>query len=403
VRRPASRGSGTSEEIEMDAKKVVMTVRRRKAWLFGKLGPAKLANLATATKDFALKRETTRSLPAMVKIDISPVCNLRCTACVHAEPQGNEILEKQAFAPSHRMDLEQFAKLIDQIRGKATSVSLYYLGDPYAHPQVDEMCRIAADANLEVHCSSNFSFGFKDERIRSIVESGLTHLTVCIDGLSQEKYQRTRVGGNIKRVIDNLERVAKHRKQIGSKYPLIEVQYIKFQHNLDEMEEARRLCERVGVDQFSSFWGDLHNWTDRDPGQYEVLGPLRDKRLPHCYWPWFSTVIKWNGDVIPCCTHRQGTQYAPGEDPRVFGNVFEKPLAEIWNSVPYQQARRLSASPAASDADPKLKGHFCDACPALFETDRASTGRWASEHVFEEFYEVDERGRTRRKDAAAGS
>jgi len=386
----------------MNAKMLIKTVRRRKAWLFGRLGPRKLWNLVTATKDFALKRETSRSIPAMVKIDISPVCNLSCTACVHAEPQGNPVLERQVFKPSHRMDVEHFSHIIEQIRGKATSVSLYYLGDPYTHPDVDAMCRVAADAGLEVHCSSNFSFGFKDERIRSIVESGLTHLTVCIDGLSQEKYQRTRVGGNIARVLKNLERVCEYRKQIGSKYPLIEVQYIKFQHNLDELEEARKLCEQLGVDQFATFWGDLHNWTDRDPGQYEVLGPLEDKRLPHCYWPWFSTVIKWNGDVIPCCTHRQGMQYAPGADARVFGNVFQTPLEEIWNSIEYQQARRLSASPSASERDPALKSHFCDACPALFKTTRAGTGRWANEHVFEEFYEIDERGRTRRKAASAG-
>src|SRR5690606_37126172 len=193
--------AGLPGEASMNAKMLIKTVRRRKAWLFGRLGPRKLWNLVTATKDFALKRETSRSIPAMVTLDISPVCNLSCTACVHAEPQGNPVLERQVFKPSHRMDVEHFSHIIEQIRGKATSVSLYYLGDPYTHPDVDAMCRVAADAGLEVHCSSNFSFGFKDERIRSIVESGLTHLTVCIDGLSQEKYQRTRVGGNIARVL----------------------------------------------------------------------------------------------------------------------------------------------------------------------------------------------------------
>ena len=35
-----------------------------------------------------------------------------------------------------------------------------------------------------------------EERLESIVESGLTNLTVCIDGFSQETYSRTRVGPN---------------------------------------------------------------------------------------------------------------------------------------------------------------------------------------------------------------
>ena len=258
-------------------------------------------------------------------------------------------LEKQVFAPKHKMTIEQYRGIIEQIKDKASAVSLYYLGDPMVHPDLDRMCRIAADAGLQVHASTNFSFGLKDDRIRSIVESGLSHLTVCIDGLSQEKYQRTRVGGNIARVINNLERVTKVRKELGQKDPLIEVQYIMFQHNLDEVEKARKFCEDLGVEQFTTFWGDLHNWTDRDPGNFEVIGPKPTKDLPHRYWPYFSTVIKYNGDVIPCCTHRQGMQYAPGADARVFGNVFEKEFAEIWNSPEYQQARRIVSDPTRSE------------------------------------------------------
>lgn len=386
----------------MDTKLLVASVMRRRAWLFGRMDARRALNLAGATKDFALKRETMRALPAMVKIDISPLCNLRCTACVHADPNGNPTLEKQVFEPKHKMTVEQFQRIVDQIGGRATSVSLYYLGDPMVHPDLDRMCRIAADAGLQVHISTNFSFGLKDDRIRSIVQSGLSHLTVCIDGLTQEKYQRTRVGGNIGRVVNNLRRVSQVRKELGRKYPLIEVQYIMFQHNLEEVEQARKLCEELGVEQFSTFWGDLHNWTDRDPGNFDVIGPRPAKALPHCYWPYFSTVVKYNGDVIPCCTHRQGMQYAPGADARVFGNVFDKDLAEIWNSPEYRQARRIVSDPTRSDSEPELKNHFCDACPVLFETTRNDAARWANQARFEDVYALNEKGKPVRKAASSG-
>ena len=383
----------------MDTKLLISAVTRRRAWLFGRMDARRALNMVSAAKDFALKREKMNAFPAIVKIDISPLCNLRCTACVHADANGNPTLEKQVFAPAHRMSVEQFRGIVEKVKGKATAVSLYYLGDPMAHPDLDKMCRIAADAGLQVHASTNFSFGFKDERIRSIVESGLSHLTVCIDGLSQEKYQRTRVGGNIARVIHNLERVSKVRKELGQKYPLIEVQYIMFQHNLDEVEQARKFCDDIGVEQFTTFWGDLHNWTDRDPGNFDVIGPKPKKNLPHCYWPYFSTVIKYNGDVIPCCTHRQGMQYAPGADARVFGNVFEKDFAEIWNSPEYQQARRMVSDPTRSETDPTLKEHFCDACPVLFETTRNENARWGNQATFEDVYTLNEKGKPVRKSA----
>jgi hypothetical protein len=176
-----------------------------------------------------------------------------------------------------------------------------------------------------------------------------------------------------------------------------------FQHNLEEVEKARKLCTDLGVEQFVTFWGDLHNWTDRDPGKFDVIGPRPAKRTPHCYWPYFSTVVKWNGDVIPCCTHRQGMQYAPGADARIFGNVFEKDFAEIWNSPEYQQARRIVSDPTKSSNEPVLKKHFCDACPILFETTRNENAAWGNQSTFEELYVLNEKGRPVRKSAAGGS
>ncbi len=385
----------------MDTKLLIRVIARRRAWLFRRLDVHKALNLASATVDFALKREKIRALPPIVKIDISPLCNLRCTACVHADPNGNAALEKQTFGRGQRMAVDQYRRIIEQIKGKTAAVSLYYLGDPMTHPDLDGMCRIAADAGLQVHVSTNFSFGFTDERIRSIVQSGLSHLTVCIDGLSQEKYERTRVGGNIARVVGNLERVASVRTELGQKSPLIEVQYIMFQHNLDEVEKARTLCGNLGVDQFSAFWGDLHNWTDHDPGNCAVTSPRAARALPRCYWPYFSTVIKWNGDVIPCCTYRHGSQYVPNADARVFGNVFARDLVAIWNSPEYRQARRLVSDPGRSGREPELKRHFCDSCPVLFETTHDHHVRKGDRVRFEEVYTLNEKGRPVRKGGTA--
>ena len=78
------------------------------------------------------------------------------------------------------------------------AVSMYYLGDPLMHPDLDEMCRITSNGGLNAHISSNFSFSLTDERLRSLVLSGLTHLTVCVDGFSHETYSRTRVGGRLR-------------------------------------------------------------------------------------------------------------------------------------------------------------------------------------------------------------
>lgn len=379
---------GPQTGIGVNVKQLIQTTWRRRSWLFRNLTARKVWNLATTSVEFALRREKMLSKPCYVKIDISPICNLRCTVCVHADPNGSELLERQVFAPGHKMSVEQFSRIIDQIKDHATAVSLYTWGDPMTHPDLPELCRVASDAGLQVHISTNFSFKLNDERVRRLTESGLTHLTVCVDGLSQEKYEKTRVGGRVEWVLSNLERVCRFRRELGRTFPLVEVQFIKFKHNVDELEEARRLCESYGVDEFASFWGALHNYADREPENYRTLTPRPRRMLPGCFWPHYSMVIKYNGDVIPCCEHRMAAQHAPGADDRVFGNVFENSVAEIWNSPPYQQARRFVSDPTRSEREPGLKKHFCDGCFVIFETTlEEDTARWGNEHGWDEVFE----------------
>jgi len=384
----------------MKGKRLLQTVVRRRHWLFARLDPRKLVNLALAGGAFLLRRETTPALPAMVKIDISPLCNLRCTACVHADANGEPTLEAQQFGARDRMSLEQYRRIIDRIRGRTIAVSLYYLGDPLVHPDLDAMCRIAADAGLQVHVSTNLSFGLSDARIRSLVTSGLSHLTVCLDGLVQEQYERTRVGGNIARVLENLRRICETRRALDTRQPRIEAQYILYQHNEHDEPAARALCAELGVDEFASFWGALDNWAGRSPERYRVLGPRRAAGMPLCSWPHFSTVVKFNGDVIPCCNFRQGEQYARGVDSKAFGNVFEQGLDAIWNGPAYRRARQLTADPARAERDPTLREHFCHACPELYETTFQETTLWGNQVRFEDVYEIDERGRPVRRRAS---
>lgn len=381
----------------MNAQRLIETTWRRRDWLFRRLGPSKLLNLVRASIAFGLKRETTPAMPAVVKIDITPVCNLSCTMCIHADVNGSEHIASQNFSPRHHMSIERFTEIIDQLEGKAASVSLYTWGDPLAHPELATLCRIASDAKLQTHISTNFSFKLSDEKIHELVDSGLSHLTICVDGLTQENYERTRVGGRIDWVLHNLERVCDRRRAKGATLPLVEVQYIKYQHNLHEEQAARELCEKFGVNQFSTFWGALHNLADVMPDNLETYNPKPDATLPGCFWPHYSMVIKYNGDVIPCCEHRGAAQHVPGGDQRTLGNVFKTSIAEVWNSPAYQATRRLVNNPTGADDDPDTKCNYCRDCFVIYDTNIAEKRRWANHHRFEDIFDKEDSKRPVRK------
>jgi MoaA/NifB/PqqE/SkfB family radical SAM enzyme len=374
-------------------------VLRRRAWFTENATLRQQANLLLGASQFALKQEVMRAWPVLVKIDISPLCNLKCTFCVHARPSGlaGDLLEQQTFSARQWMSVDQFRRIVQQIGGRSMAVSLYYLGDPLVHPELDEMCRTARAAGLNVHISSNFSFVLSDTRLRTLLASGLTHLTVCVDGLQQDTYELTRVGGRIALVLDNLERLLAFRRQSGQRYPRVEVQFVKFQHNTRQLADAIAWCAQRGVDQFTDFWGNLYNYADVNPGKFGVFGPKPSAWLPRCTWPHFAMTIKYDGSVIPCCYYRVADQYRQGVDQRAVGNVFEANVWQVWNSPAYQQLRRFVSAPQRVLAEAALHNTFCDGCPTIFETDVDRHAPTAEFHQWEELYRRDERNRVVRR------
>ncbi|MBN1521427.1 MAG: SPASM domain-containing protein [Candidatus Aureabacteria bacterium] len=357
----------------------------------------KIKNLAKAGMQYALKKEKLSSWPAVVKIDISPLCNLECLICVHADPGSCSHLKRQIFHAKQRMPLEKYRNIIEEIKGKTCAVSLYFLGDPFMHPDLLEMCGIAKEAGLNVHISTNFSYNFSDEKIERIARSGITHMTVCVDGITQETYEKTRIKGSIQLVFSNLKRLCQYKASHSLSCPEIEIQYIKFQHNLHELDEAKKIFKAMGINYFYHFWGDLHNYSDIEPGKYRVYRYKSTKVIPQCLWPYFFMLIKYNGDVLPCCFYRVASQYSAENPSTVIGNVFEKSVWEVWNSLKYQEIRRLVSSPGLSSKGKGLKETFCDGCYFLTLSDFEEITRRADKYRFEDVYAIDKNGKAVRK------
>jgi MoaA/NifB/PqqE/SkfB family radical SAM enzyme len=378
---------------------VTSGISRRRNWLMDNLTPRKAANMLLAAGQFAMRSEVMRAFPVIAKVDISPLCNLRCTMCVHARPSAGAaaLLGEQRFSSGQRMSVDRYREVASQLAGRTSAVSLFYLGDPLVHPHLEEICDATREAGMNSHVSTNFSFVLSEERLRSLIKSGLTHLKVCVDGVTQETYGRTRVGGRIAVVLDNLRRVLRIRREMNRRYPRVEVQYIKYRHNLGEIDEARARCLAWGADQFTEMWGSLHNVTDL-LGTNPPLGRPRPPRtLPRCLWPYFALLVRYDGGVIPCSNHRQGSQYTEGEDRHELGNVFESGVWAVWNSPAYRRLRRLSANPRRARTEPDLACTFCEHCPELFETDVDRYFRRANGYNWEEMYEQDARGHVIRK------
>lgn len=347
----------------------LVNVRRRQAWLLDNATPQTFANANLAMAHYVAKSRVLRSWPVFLKIDLSPACNLACTVCVHAPPDGNPELERQQFATNQKMDLGLLEQIVSEVKGKTAALSMYYLGDPLMYPRLNEAAQVAARAGLNTHISSNFSFHLSDQKIRDLVTSGLTHISVAVDGFTQQTYERTRVGGRLDWVRSNLERLVAYRRRLGQRYPRIEVQYIRFRHNEHERDQALTYFRGLGVDQVFDFWGSAHNYTDTDVRSRTVGEPREPGGLPKCWWPYLAMLIRFDGAVLPCCSLRLTEQYVGGDgDDRAVGTIRGGDLWSIWNGSHYQEMRKLLADPAKVHGPETEARSFCYGCNNVYHT-----------------------------------
>lgn len=332
--------------------------------------PRKVANMLLAEAELRLARTSLRALPYYYLIDICNACNLRCPLCA----TGVGALGRTQGS----MSFEEYRSILDKVKRYALVVSLYNHGEPFLNKDIFDIIEYTAQSNVGSQVSSNFNWPMPVNP-RDIVRAGLEYITVSLDGVSQEAYQQYRVGGDIQEVFGNMRALLAARKELGSRTPFVEWQFIVFKHNEHEMAEARELAEKWGVDLLRfvapgippEMMGDPElrsKWMPRDPLFWE-RNPLDTAERGYvydrtCFYLYRSMAIYYGGGVTPCCfSHDRRDD---------FGNIHEQGVAEIWNNARYRSARALfSRSGAAQEREPVV----CDACPMFRQTGGGACGR----------------------------
>jgi len=135
---------------------------------------------------------------------------------------------------------------------KLILIRLDGLGESLLHPDICEFVRIANRKRVSTMISTNFSISRNDIDIcEELVCSGLDHLIVSIDGHTQEVYEKYRIGGDLKLVIDNVKRLVSIRNESKLRYPFVEIQFIGFEHSREFADEMKKVMQITGADRLT--------------------------------------------------------------------------------------------------------------------------------------------------------
>jgi MoaA/NifB/PqqE/SkfB family radical SAM enzyme len=339
-----------------DVVPILIQIFNKRAVFTRNLTLAKVVNCLSAAAYYLFGKWQPK-FPPILKIETTILCQLRCPTCAHGYLEDGIWIFKKSDG---EMSFGMFCRVIDQVRKTCIAASLYNLGEPMLNKNMPRMIRYAQANGINTYFTSNFSMPISNEHLTELVESGLTLIVVAMDGFSQETYSRTRINGNFTLVRDNLQRLCFLKRARGRKYPIIQVQSLIFEHNIHEKEKVTSFCREVGVD-------ILHFGFGAVPITHPPHTVPSAKRIfPKCLWPFFNLVVRYNGDVNPCCIRKNDLHLIKAEETWVAGNVGEQSISDIFTGPQMSAIRSLSRDPTLTGPLSRTFAEYCLGCPILY-------------------------------------
>ena len=305
-----------------------------------------------------------RTVPREVYIEPTNRCNELCQTC----PRTFYTREPEAD-----LDLQRFVRVLDQFPG-VERVVLHGLGEPLLARDLPAMVSEANRRGARVLFNTN-ALALHRRLAERLVAAGLDELRVSMDAADRRTYFAIRGVDGYARAMRRTADFCTLLRELGTEKPWVSLVFTGMQENLHELPRVIEQAGEMGVHAVvlqrlvyfetglavrgQSLMGTnvgaiLARCQDAATrAGIELLGtgglapvdslkPV-DARRPWsgCSRPWRSTYVTANGNVLPCCFAPFTTTDYEGV---ILGNLFERPITEIWNGSEYEAFRRAHAS-----------------------------------------------------------
>jgi pyruvate-formate lyase-activating enzyme len=291
----------------------------------------RLGNAALLAVEMGLRRTRTHSRPLVTKIEPTNLCNFQCPGCRTGSGEDK--------SPRGQIAWDDFQKIVDRTYKHSFKLILYMWGEPFINKNIYRMIEYAAAKNLGVQISTNLNVFRPEVDAPKVVASGLEHMIVALDGITQDVYEKYRVGGKVDKVINGVAAILGERARAGKRFPFVELQFIVFPHNRHQIEEVEALAHRLGVDRLTFIESK-----SREEAMVENGKPVLPEK---CHALWTMACFNWDGSFSPCCDSVDDS----------FGNVLTEDFGSLLNSPKIQAARSLMSS--QPQAGPPSKCQRC--------------------------------------------
>lgn len=304
--------------------------------------------------------------PISAHIDVSSVCNYKCSFCFQADMEGmKKVGLKRGF-----MDVEMFKKIVDDCAAfpeKIKKIKIGNHGEPTLNPDVVEMVAYARKSDC-ADIIEMFTNGSKLEPIinKGLVEAGLQRINISLEGLTDQRYMEVAgVKQVFQEIIDGVRDLYETKTRFNSDlkiYVKIADQAHALKKDSTEIfvltEEEKKyffdtfgpICDEIFVEKVVPQWAETQLTKQNDVTETGMYGQSISAWKEVCPFIFMYMQFNCDGTVSPCTL----------DWPRkvVVGNVNDESVSDIWNG---DSLRELQVAMLAG----KRKCiNFCGACSA---------------------------------------
>jgi len=275
---------------------------------------------------YSLHNETPNGLPTTYYIETAMACNLACPECVIGVDKVNR---KKGY-----MSYENFETISNKIKPYAKLVYLHVWGEPLLNKNICKMIDHVS-SYAHAHISTN-ALMLNEKKAEDLVRSGLGTLIISIDGMTQTVYEKYRVGGDVKKCIDNIKLLQSLNKKFNNNIEVIG-QFIVFRHNEQEVQNFLDFCNEINIKpvlkkpyiRFGSMVEPLNEDFHRE--RFEKDDLLQEiSKCPHADGTMTITV---SGELL-LCSQDYNADFK-------LGNILDKDMTteKIWKDYKYKTIR----------------------------------------------------------------
>lgn len=265
--------------------------------------------------------------PDRLYLELTNNCNFECIMC----PNGRGLMQRNKGF----MDYELAKRIIDEMGPHVDTAVLHIWGESLLHPNIFDIIKYCQKYNIKTELSTNTSLLTVDN-ISKIIDSGLSTIYLCMDGVSKETYEHVRKNGDYVKSLKNIENFIKIKKEKNSKI-FVNLQIIVMQETKDEIETFKKKwsiegVNRINVKPLDTWGGQINEINDLklQEGKSKNKKENNGNQRYHCPNLWYHAHIYWDGTLI-CCDRDFDAKFP-------LGNV-KNGVMKVWNGQKMQELR----------------------------------------------------------------